>query len=373
MPGSNRPISGGTGLQTPGADGAAAGRADAVGPNGEAFESAVEVVETVPDRRQQTPRGGRVRNRVSRPRNRARRPRAGHTLDPRGHRRVLQLEQSVVAVGPPPWPNTASAGGSRGPSVQEPGAPDVPPEVISADSAATEHGSQPAAGPPDRRHRRVRGSVRHVRRRKAPAWKTSGAAPGGRRGRAVGRRRRRGRRTGSAARSSSRTRPRRYLTDVERRVPVRTVTETDGLFSHRSLWFTSRAPATGRREELDAIVSALQESDPWMRRNPREAAEMSAADDGRNLDAWEHALIERPVRGRRRRSTGNQRTGADHDLTLPPPAVHHPARRSPCRQGIADARTQMRGVALRIDPPEAVAADARYFHRTPPTRPPHSG
>ncbi|MEU9845447.1 hypothetical protein AB0C69_40300 [Actinomadura sp. NPDC048032] len=78
---------------------------------------------------------------------------------------------------------------------------------------------------------------------------------------------------------------------MERRVPVRTVIETDGPFSHRSLWFTSRASATGRHEELDAIVSALQESDPWVRRNPREAAEMFAADLFHAND-----LIERPVR-----------------------------------------------------------------------------
>ncbi|MES9601914.1 MULTISPECIES: ABC transporter substrate-binding protein [Actinomadura] len=85
-----------------------------------------------------------------------------------------------------------------------------------------------------------------------------------------------------------------YLTGVERRVPVRTVIETDGLFSHRSLWFTSRAFATKRRDELAAIVSALQESDAWVRQNPREAAELFASDDGGSLDAWEHALRTRP-------------------------------------------------------------------------------
>lgn len=85
-----------------------------------------------------------------------------------------------------------------------------------------------------------------------------------------------------------------YLTGVEERVPVRTVIETDGLFSHRSLWFTSRAFATNRRDELAAIVSALQESDAWVRKNPREAAELFASDDGGSLDAWEHALRTRP-------------------------------------------------------------------------------
>ncbi|MGI5229799.1 ABC transporter substrate-binding protein [Actinoallomurus sp. CA-142502] len=85
-----------------------------------------------------------------------------------------------------------------------------------------------------------------------------------------------------------------HLTEVERRGPVRTIIETDGLFSHRSLWFTSRAFATERRGELAAIVAALQESDAWIRQNPRDAAALFAADDGGDLDAWEHALRTRP-------------------------------------------------------------------------------
>ncbi|MEV5707196.1 ABC transporter substrate-binding protein [Actinoallomurus sp. NPDC052274] len=85
-----------------------------------------------------------------------------------------------------------------------------------------------------------------------------------------------------------------YLTEVEQRAPVRTVIETDGLFSHRSLWFTSRSFATERRDELAAIVAALQEADAWTGENPRAAAELFAADDGGDLDAWEHALRTRP-------------------------------------------------------------------------------
>ncbi|MFB9836886.1 ABC transporter substrate-binding protein [Actinoallomurus acaciae] len=85
-----------------------------------------------------------------------------------------------------------------------------------------------------------------------------------------------------------------HLTEVERRGPVRTIIETDGLFSHRSLWFTSRAFATERRGELTAIVAALQESDAWIRQNPRDAAALFTTDDGGDLDAWEHALRTRP-------------------------------------------------------------------------------
>ncbi|MEU5883081.1 ABC transporter substrate-binding protein [Spirillospora sp. NPDC047279] len=84
-----------------------------------------------------------------------------------------------------------------------------------------------------------------------------------------------------------------FLTEVERRTEVRTVIETDGLFSHRSLWFTSRAFATERRDELAAIVAALQESDAWVRENPREAAGFFTSEDA-DLDAWEHALRTRP-------------------------------------------------------------------------------
>ncbi|MCW2876466.1 MAG: sulfonate transporter, periplasmic sulfonate-binding protein SsuA [Sphaerisporangium sp.] len=84
------------------------------------------------------------------------------------------------------------------------------------------------------------------------------------------------------------------LTRVEREAPIRELVATDGLFSHRSLWFTRRDFAERYPEELAAIVAALQESDAWIRQNHRAAAELFAADDGGDVDAWEHALRTRP-------------------------------------------------------------------------------
>ncbi|MEU7693643.1 transporter substrate-binding domain-containing protein [Microbispora sp. SCL1-1] len=84
------------------------------------------------------------------------------------------------------------------------------------------------------------------------------------------------------------------LTRVEQEAAIRELVATDGLFSHRSLWFTRRDFAEGHREELAAIVGALQESDAWIQQNYRAAAELFAADDGGSVDAWEHALRTRP-------------------------------------------------------------------------------
>ncbi|MFD0691072.1 ABC transporter substrate-binding protein [Actinomadura fibrosa] len=84
------------------------------------------------------------------------------------------------------------------------------------------------------------------------------------------------------------------LTRVEEEASPRTLVETDGLFSHRSLWFTRRDFAEGRRDELAAIVGALQESDAWIRENPGEAAKLFADDDGGDVAAWENALRRRP-------------------------------------------------------------------------------
>ncbi|GAA4584710.1 sulfonate ABC transporter substrate-binding protein [Planotetraspora phitsanulokensis] len=84
------------------------------------------------------------------------------------------------------------------------------------------------------------------------------------------------------------------LTRVEQEAATRELVATDGLFSHRSLWFTRRDFAEGHPEELAAIVGALQESDAWIQQNYRAAAELFAADDGGNVDAWEHALRNRP-------------------------------------------------------------------------------
>ena len=92
-----------------------------------------------------------------------------------------------------------------------------------------------------------------------------------------------------------------HLTAVEEQVAVRGLIPTEELFTHRSLWFTSRSFATSRREELAAIVDALQESDRWIQDNYAEAAALfvgtgggdgSAAGD--NQAAWEHALRTRP-------------------------------------------------------------------------------
>jgi sulfonate transport system substrate-binding protein len=84
------------------------------------------------------------------------------------------------------------------------------------------------------------------------------------------------------------------LSRVEKEAATRELVATDGLFSHRSLWFTRRDFAEGRRDELAAIVAALQESDAWIQRNHREAAKLFAADDGGDVDAWENALRKRP-------------------------------------------------------------------------------
>ncbi|MCG5212766.1 ABC transporter substrate-binding protein [Streptosporangium soli] len=84
------------------------------------------------------------------------------------------------------------------------------------------------------------------------------------------------------------------LTRVELEASTRELVATDGLFSHRSLWFTRRDFAEGRPGELAAIVAALQESDRWIQANYREAAALFAADDGGDPDAWENALRRRP-------------------------------------------------------------------------------
>lgn len=85
---------------------------------------------------------------------------------------------------------------------------------------------------------------------------------------------------------------------VEQTTDVRTLVETEGLFSHPSLWFTRRDFAETHREELTAIIRSLQESDAWLTANPREAARYFAEDAGAtsesDVDGWEHALRTRP-------------------------------------------------------------------------------
>ncbi|RMI28567.1 ABC transporter substrate-binding protein [Nocardia stercoris] len=85
-----------------------------------------------------------------------------------------------------------------------------------------------------------------------------------------------------------------FLTRVEQQAELREVIPTEGLFSHRSLWFTSREFATTRRAELAAVTAALQLADEWIRDHPADAAALFSADDGRPVAEWEHALRTRP-------------------------------------------------------------------------------
>ncbi|MGW5382582.1 ABC transporter substrate-binding protein [Nocardia sp. NPDC003963] len=89
------------------------------------------------------------------------------------------------------------------------------------------------------------------------------------------------------------------LAEVEATARVHTLVDTDGLFSHPSLWFVRRAFAENHRPELEAIITALQESDAWIVANPRAAARFFVDDaEGRggsaDLDRWEAALRGRP-------------------------------------------------------------------------------
>lgn len=89
------------------------------------------------------------------------------------------------------------------------------------------------------------------------------------------------------------------LSGVERDLQIRTLIDTEGLFSHPSLWFTRRDFAHEHPNELAAIVAALRESDQWIAENPRAAAEYFTADTverggDASLDAWESALANRP-------------------------------------------------------------------------------
>lgn len=89
------------------------------------------------------------------------------------------------------------------------------------------------------------------------------------------------------------------LAAVENAHDVRTLVDTESLFGHQSLWFTSRDFAEHNREALGAVVEALQESDAWIEANPREAARYfvddAVARGGQaDLDTWERALRGRP-------------------------------------------------------------------------------
>lgn len=89
------------------------------------------------------------------------------------------------------------------------------------------------------------------------------------------------------------------LAAVENAHDLRTLVDTESLFGHQSLWFTSRDFAERNREALEAVVAALQESDAWIEANPREAArhfvDDAVARGGQaDLDTWERALLGRP-------------------------------------------------------------------------------
>lgn len=89
------------------------------------------------------------------------------------------------------------------------------------------------------------------------------------------------------------------LAAVEEAADLRTLVDTESLFSHPSLWFTRRDFAEGNREALTAIIRALQQSDAWITENPRAAAryfvdDVVARGATASLDAWEAALRGRP-------------------------------------------------------------------------------
>lgn len=89
------------------------------------------------------------------------------------------------------------------------------------------------------------------------------------------------------------------LTAVEAATPLHTLVDTESVFSHPSLWFTRRDFAEANRPALEAIVTALRESDAWIAENPRAAAQYFVDDivargGTADLDAWEAALRGRP-------------------------------------------------------------------------------
>ncbi|PPJ26928.1 ABC transporter substrate-binding protein [Nocardia nova] len=89
------------------------------------------------------------------------------------------------------------------------------------------------------------------------------------------------------------------LTAVEAATPLHTLVDTESVFSHPSLWFTRRDFAEANRPALEAIITALRESDAWIAENPRAAAQYFVDDivargGAADLDAWEAALRGRP-------------------------------------------------------------------------------
>ncbi|MGW5572320.1 ABC transporter substrate-binding protein [Nocardia thailandica] len=89
------------------------------------------------------------------------------------------------------------------------------------------------------------------------------------------------------------------LAAVERQLELTTLVDTASVFSHPSLWFTRRDVAENRREDVEAVLAALRESDAWIAENPRAAAQYFVDDAhargaAADLDTWEAALRGRP-------------------------------------------------------------------------------
>ncbi|AHH19623.1 putative aliphatic sulfonates transporter substrate-binding protein [Nocardia nova SH22a] len=89
------------------------------------------------------------------------------------------------------------------------------------------------------------------------------------------------------------------LAAVEAATSLHTLVDTASVFSHPSLWFTRRDFAENNRPALEAIITALRESDAWIAANPRAAAQyfvddVAARGGAADLDAWEAALRGRP-------------------------------------------------------------------------------
>ncbi|QRY85728.1 ABC transporter substrate-binding protein [Tsukamurella tyrosinosolvens] len=89
------------------------------------------------------------------------------------------------------------------------------------------------------------------------------------------------------------------LAAVESRAELVTLVDTASVFSHPSLWFTSRRFAEERPDAVRAVLAALAESDAWVTANPREAAAYFADDAAArglpaDLDTWEAAVRGRP-------------------------------------------------------------------------------
>ncbi|WP_329192438.1 ABC transporter substrate-binding protein [Streptomyces sp. NBC_01435] len=71
---------------------------------------------------------------------------------------------------------------------------------------------------------------------------------------------------------------------------LRTLVRTGDIISDRSVFFARRDLAESRPEVIEALTRALRRADDWAAANPRQAAEIAAADLGGSADDWETAL-----------------------------------------------------------------------------------